>query len=188
MNIKKVTRMLVLASCCIAQITLAEETNQTAQASSKGPLFEGIKYNYKLNFPTGWTLYTPQDIKKLPKQMRDGFTRMKMSALALASDNMSNITLAANEKRMDKSELAVPSDPRVQKVNTTDQIIGEHQWYIQEVLMGQTNNGKFSPMARSYHAATQHKNGTIRITFTFPLWTENHKQIVDSVLASYREE
>ena len=187
MNKTYLTVIFTLASCLVGHTTLGDEINETTQSASDGEVFEGIKYDYTLRFPEGWTLYTPLDAGKLPKQLRDGFIRSKLSALVLAPDNMSNISLTAAERKMDESELITPDDPRIQKINTATRDIKGHEWFIQEIHMGETINGKFYPLSRSYQAATHHAKGTIRITFSFTLPTGNHREIVDSVLASYKE-
>ena len=177
----------VVASLFILHANVAGITNQADQATSHGLEFEGIKHNYKLTFPKNWTLFTPLDAGKLPPHLLNNFIRLKLSAIAVSPDNISNISLAVTSDEFNVSEMTVPDDPRVQKIRTGIQTIKGREWFIEEVLFGRTINEKFSPMTRSYTTATKYKNGTIRLTFTFLFWAEDHREIVDNVLTSYVE-
>lgn len=141
---------------------------------------EGLKFDYRISFPSHWKVILPESFHELPEEGHKTLEAKKIRAMAISPDNESVITLfvSSRKRTFDNIDIKDGGHMRSSWIKTED--TGGQQWRIQKA-----RNLRKPPGFDVYIASTYYYYKTIILNFEFLGEHSNAENVINRVINSY---
>lgn len=141
---------------------------------------EGLKFDYRISFPTKWKVMLPESVSELPASAQVSFGKRKLTAIATSPDKNAVISLFVSSQKRRFENIDIKDSEHLSSLWIKTKDIDDNQWRLQKA-----RNLRTPPGFDVYIASTYHQYKTVILNFEFLEEHSDAENMIYGVLNSY---
>lgn len=141
---------------------------------------EGLKFDYRISFPSHWKVILPESFHELPEEGHKTLEAKKIRAMAISPGSDAVITLFASCQKRGYDNIDIIDSDQLHSISIKTEEIDGRQWRIQKA-----RNLRTPPGFDVYIASTYYQYKTVILNFEFIGDYANQEELINGVLNSF---